>query len=91
MYQRRGATKKPAGTGGVPGCRDADMSHLNATVQACVDGLCEQGCSRVNACIIALQNGEEIPEVAGMSAVDRQAVLQELVSIMAVYDGSCES
>jgi hypothetical protein len=67
------------------------MSDLNATVQACVDRLCEQGCSRVSACILALQNGEELPEVAGMSAVDRQAVLEELMSIMAVYDGSCES
>jgi hypothetical protein len=83
--------ENPAGTGGTPGYRNADMSHLNATVQACVDRLCEQGCSRVNACILALQNGEEVPEVADMSAVDRQAVLQELVSIMAVYDGSCES
>ena len=45
----------------------------------------------MNACILALQNGEEIPEVAGMSAVERQAVLEELASIMAVYDGSCES
>lgn len=75
----------------MPGCRDAGMSHLNARVQVCVDRLCEQGCSRVNACILALQNGEEVPEVADMSAVDRQAVLEELVSIMAVYDGSCES
>jgi hypothetical protein len=83
--------ENPTGTGGTPGCREADMSYLNATVQACVDRLCEQGCSRVNACILALQNGEEIPEIAGMSAVDRQSVLQELMSIMAVYDGSCES
>lgn len=57
----------------------------------CVDSLCEQGCDRVNACISALQNGDDFPEVAGMSATDRQVVLEELVAIMAVYDGCCES
>ena len=60
-------------------------------MQVCVDSLCEQGCDRVNACISALQNGDDFPEVAGMSATDRQVVLEELVAIMAVYDGGCES
>jgi hypothetical protein len=67
------------------------MSQEENTVQVCVDSLCEQGCDRVNACISALQNGDDFPEVAGMSATDRQVVLEELVAIMAVYDGSCES
>jgi hypothetical protein len=69
----------------------ADMSKPINTVEACVDSLCEQGCNRVNACISALQNGEDFPEVAGMSATDRRVLLQQLVEIMAVYDGSCES
>ena len=71
-------------------CR-ADMTQQKNTVEACVDTLCEQGCSRVNACISALQNGEDVPEVAGLSVADRQVVLQQLVAIMAVYDGSCDS
>lgn len=57
----------------------------------CVDSLCEQGCGRVNSFIDALQNGEDFPEVAGMSEAERQEVLQQLVAIMAVYDGSCDS
>lgn len=68
-----------------------DMSQQKNTIEACVVTLCEQGCNRVNASISALRNGENIPEVAGLSAADRQVVLQELVAIMAVYDGSCES
>ena len=71
-------------------CR-ADMSEQKNTVEMCVDTLCEQGCSRVNASISALQNGEDFPEIAGLSAADRQVVLQQLVAIMAVYDGSCDS
>lgn len=67
------------------------MSQQKTTVEACVDTLCEQGCSKVNACISALQKGEEFPEVDGMSPADREVVLHELVAIMAVYDGSCES
>jgi hypothetical protein len=67
------------------------MSEQKTTVETCVDNLCEQGCSRVNDYIDALKNGEEFPEVAGMSVVEREAVLQQLVEIMAVYDGSCDS
>ena len=67
------------------------MSQQKTTVEMCVDSLCEQGCSRVNAFIDALQNGEDFAEVAGMSEADREAVLQQLVEIMAVYDGSCDS
>ena len=69
----------------------ADMSQEKNTVEACVDILCEQGCSRVNASISALQKGEDIPELAGLSAADRQVVLRQLIEIMAVYDGSCDS
>jgi hypothetical protein len=67
------------------------MSQQSTTVEACVDAVCEQGCSHVNACIRALRNGEEFPEVAGMPEGDRLLLLQELVAIMAVYDGTCES
>ena len=66
------------------------MPHRKETIQTCVDTLCEQGCSKVNDYICALQNGEEFPEVAGLSLDDREVVLRQLVEIMAVYDGSCE-
>ena len=67
------------------------MSQREKTIQECVDALCEQGCSKVNDYIGALQNGEDFPEVAGMSRAERQDVLRQLIEIMAVYDGSCES
>jgi hypothetical protein len=41
--------------------------------------------------ISALQRDEEFPEVAGLSRAERQSVLAELVAIMDIYDGSCES
>ena len=41
--------------------------------------------------ISALQENEEFPEVADLSAAERLSVLAELVAIMAIYDGSCDS
>ena len=41
--------------------------------------------------INVLQQNGEFPEVAGLSAAERMTVLAELVAIMAIYDGSCES
>ena len=41
--------------------------------------------------IRALQQGEEFPEVADLSREERQSVLAELVAIMDIYDGSCDS
>ena len=41
--------------------------------------------------ICALQQEEEFPEVADLSRVERLSVLEELVAIMDIYDGSCDS
>jgi hypothetical protein len=41
--------------------------------------------------ISALQQGEAFPEVAGLSRAERLMVLKELVAIMDIYDGSCDS
>jgi len=41
--------------------------------------------------ISALQRDEEFPEVADLSTAERQSVLAELIAIMDIYDGSCES
>lgn len=54
-----------------------------------VEYLCEQGCLKVTASIEALRNDEQIPELAGLSAAERSAVLGELVSIMSIYSGAC--
>lgn len=41
--------------------------------------------------ISALQQDEEFPEVAELSAAERLSVLAELIAIMDIYDGSCDS
>jgi secondary thiamine-phosphate synthase enzyme len=41
--------------------------------------------------IRALQQGEEFPEVADLSRAERMSVLAELIAIMDIYDGSCDS
>jgi hypothetical protein len=41
--------------------------------------------------INALQQGEEVAGVAELSEAERLMVLAELVAIMDIYDGSCES
>ena len=55
-----------------------------------MEALCSQGCSRVSGFIAGLQAGEEFTELAGLNAQQRQQVLDELVSVMAAYEGRCE-
>ena len=58
-------------------------------IDKCVEILCHQGCSMVY--IRALQQDKEFPEVADLSREERLSVLAELVAIMDIYDGSCDS
>lgn len=60
-------------------------------IDQCVESLCNQGCNRVSEYIAELRAGQEFPEVAELSGEERRLVLEELESIMAAYDGSCES
>jgi hypothetical protein len=60
-------------------------------IEECVETLCHQGCSMVYRRISALQQDEEFPEVADLSRSERRSVLAELVAIMDIYDGSCDS
>ena len=60
-------------------------------VEECVETLCHQGCSMVYRRIGALQRHEEFAEVADLSPAERRSVLAELVAIMDIYDGSCDS
>jgi hypothetical protein len=60
-------------------------------VDECVEALCRQGCSMVYRYINALQQDRGFPEVAELSSAERLTVLAELVAIMDIYDGSCES
>lgn len=56
-----------------------------------VERLCQAGCARVREYIEALRSGEEIPELARLEPAEVEAVLEELVAIMAAYKGSCKS
>lgn len=67
------------------------MPVRRAKVDECIETLCHHGCGMVYRYISALQENEEFPEVADLSAAERLSVLAELVAIMAIYDGSCDS
>ncbi len=67
------------------------MIQTDVKIDRCVEGLCDQGCDRVNSFIAALKGGQDFPEVAGLSMEERQQVLENLVSIMAVYGDRTES
>jgi len=58
-------------------------------VEQCVEKLCHKGCRAVWADIDALEAGEVLPEVRGLSRAEVRAVVGELKAIMAVYEGSC--
>lgn len=51
-----------------------------------LETLCQRGCVEVSRIIRALEQGESLPELADMDPAERQAVLQELKAVMAVYD-----
>jgi hypothetical protein len=56
-------------------------------IEARVTLICECGCVRVREVIVALQQGAATPETEIMSAAERQEILRQLQSIMAIYDG----
>jgi hypothetical protein len=59
------------------------------TVERCVELLCQQGCPRVNESIGALQSGQPVVGIEALDKPGRDVLLEELVSIMAVYQCSC--
>lgn len=63
------------------------MAVLNSKVELCVETLCRHGYESVSDYIEALRAGQVFAEVADLNAAERQWVLDELVSIMAPYEG----
>ena len=63
------------------------MDHRR--VEQCVEKLCCKGCRAVWSDIDALEAGEFLPEIRGLSAAEVDAVIAELKSIMSVYQGKC--
>ncbi len=58
-------------------------------VDQCVENLCEKGCQAVWSDIRALEAGEALSEVEGLSSSERTAVISELKAVMSVYEGHC--
>jgi hypothetical protein len=68
------------------------LTHTGQSrVDLCVERLCQEGCSKVTEYIESLQSGKQLPELAGLAPVEVKAVLDELVSVMAAYQGTCKS
>ncbi|MGD2075724.1 MAG: hypothetical protein PVI91_04140 [Gammaproteobacteria bacterium] len=61
------------------------MSSLDPEVEKAVDSICALGCERVTAYIAALEKTQTRPEYRLLDARQRVSLLQELRSIMAVY------
>lgn len=59
---------------------------LHPQVNQCVEALCQSGCEMVRATIKAMEEGLPIVQTDGLSAQEKQQVLDELRAIMAVYD-----
>ena len=51
----------------------------------CIEVLCQRGCKEVSLVILALERGETMAEVQELNENELQAVVDELKSIMAVY------
>ena len=58
----------------------------NSLVQQCVELLCSDGCKAVRRYIKQLEEGEVVSHTQSLTHTDRDAVLYELKSIMAVYE-----
>jgi hypothetical protein len=61
---------------------------LKPELQAIVDQLCEDGCKAVGHYIDEIESGSDPMPMKQLQPTDREQVLAELKSIMAVYDRS---
>ena len=62
------------------------MPANNPKLQHIIEQLCTTGCERVNEVIEILENQGSIEETRTLNSEESQHVLQELKTIMAVYD-----
>ena len=62
------------------------MTKLPPKLQQCAESLCGDGCQAVNGYIEQLERGGSVPQTEILSYEERQELLVELKSIMAVYD-----
>jgi hypothetical protein len=64
------------------------MDHQKLTQY--LEMLCQSGCEAVNATIVAMENNQPISHIEQLNDAERHIVLQELKSIMAVYEYSAK-
>ena len=62
------------------------MPANNEKTQHIIEQLCTTGCERVNEVIEILERQESIEETRTLNSEESQYVLQELKTIMAVYE-----
>lgn len=55
-------------------------------VSQCIETLCQCGCDVVRATISAMESGAVVPQVEILSDEERRMVLDELKTVMSVYD-----
>jgi hypothetical protein len=67
------------------------IHHEHSKTSHCVELLCHKGCKAVWGVIKQLEAGKPLPETRGLSPQENAVVLEELKSIMSVYEktGSC--
>jgi hypothetical protein len=65
------------------------MKNLSPEVEKTIDAICALGCDVVSVTINALQKGELRPEYQALDEIQRASLLQELQSIMSVYQDGC--
>jgi len=62
------------------------MNRLNKNLEVVLDIICHQGCTYVRECIFNIQTNIEVIEVQSINSEEQQIILNELISIMEVYD-----
>lgn len=62
---------------------------LSDRISHCVEALCQKGCRSVWRDMAVLERGDSLPETLELNGQEIRLVLQELHTIMAVYEGKC--
>jgi len=62
------------------------MTLLSHNLQFSLETLCAEGCHSVRCCISQLEQGQTLSAAATLTYDERQLLLNELKTIMAVYD-----
>ncbi len=68
------------------------MPSGDPRIETCLEQICLLGCRRVREIIRQLEQHQEVEQAASLTPGQRDSLLRELKSIMAVYDrsGNCE-